>query len=55
MKEPLILPHCDRFHNFINHLLEGEELLVKPEEALAVQKILDAVSESSSTGRDVLI
>ncbi|MBL4575494.1 MAG: Gfo/Idh/MocA family oxidoreductase, partial [Opitutaceae bacterium] len=22
LKEPLILPHCDRFHNFINHLLE---------------------------------
>ncbi len=55
LQEPLLLRHCERFHNFINHLTEGEELLVKPTEALAIQKILDAVSESSRTGKEVLI
>ena len=49
------LPHCDRFHNFINHLLGTEELVVKPEQALVVQKILDAVSESCRTGQEVLL
>lgn len=52
---PLALPHCDRFHNLINHLCEGEELLVKPEQALVVQKILDAINESARTGREVTI
>jgi predicted dehydrogenase len=52
---PLALPHCERFHNLINHLCEGEELLVKPAQALVVQKILDAINESSRTGREVLI
>lgn len=55
LQRPLALPHCDRFHNLINHLLEGEELLVKPEQALAVQKILDAINESARTGREVQI
>lgn len=52
---PLALPHCDRFHNLINHLLEGEELLVQPEQALVVQKILDAINESARTQREVII
>jgi predicted dehydrogenase len=52
---PLALPHCERFHNLINHLCEGEDLLVKPSQALVVQKILDAINESSRTGREVLI
>lgn len=49
------LSHGDRFHNLINHLLQGEELLVKPEQALVVQKILDAINESAQTGREVSI
>lgn len=55
LQRPLALPHCDRFHNLINHLLEGEELLVQPEQALVVQKILDAINESARTGREVII
>jgi len=55
LQRPLALPHGDRFHNLINHLLDGEELLVKPEQALVVQKILDAVNESARTGREVLL
>lgn len=47
------LEHCDRFHNFINHLTDGEPLLVTCEQALAVQKILDAVAESTRTGKSV--
>lgn len=55
LERPLALPHGDRFHNLINHLLEGEELLVQPEQALVVQKILDAINESARTGREVVI
>jgi predicted dehydrogenase len=47
------LEHCDRFHNFVNHLIDGEELLVAADEALVVQKILDAVAESTRTGKAV--
>jgi len=43
----------DRFHNFINHILGEEELCVKPSEALAVQRILDAIAESSASGKEV--
>lgn len=45
--------HSDRFHNFINHLLEGEPLCVTIEQALAVQKILDALAQSSIDGKQV--
>lgn len=55
LERPLALPHGDRFHNLINHLLEGEELLVQPEQALVVQKILDAINESARTGREVVM
>ncbi|MEX1111317.1 MAG: Gfo/Idh/MocA family oxidoreductase [Chthoniobacterales bacterium] len=55
LQRPLALPHGDRFHNLINHLLEGEELLVKPAQALVVQKILDAINESARTGREVVM
>ena len=55
LQRPLALPHCDRFHNLINHVLEGEELLVRPEQALVVQKILDAINQSAETGREVVI
>lgn len=43
----------DRFHNFINHLRGEEELCVKPEQALVVQRILDAIAESSANGSEV--
>jgi len=46
-------PHGDRFHNFINHLLGTEPLCVTLDQALAVQRILDALAESAVTGREV--
>ncbi len=49
----IALPHAEKFHNMANHLLEGEALLVSIDEALAVQRILDAVSESAASGREV--
>lgn len=52
---PIKYSHCNRFHNFINHLLEREDLVMTLEQALTVQHILDAVSESSRTGREVLL
>lgn len=50
---PVPYPHENRFHNFINHLLEGEPLCTTMEQALVVQQILDAIQESSVTGREV--
>ena len=52
---PIKYPHCNRFHNFINHLLNREELAMNLEQALTVQRILDAISESSRTGREVAL
>lgn len=46
-------PHKDRFHNFINHLHGTEDLCVTMEQALAVQRILDALAESNRTGASV--
>jgi predicted dehydrogenase len=54
-ERPLALPHGERFDNLINHLTTGEELLVKPEQALVVQKILDAINESARIGREIAI
>ncbi len=52
---PVRYPHHDRFHNFINHLLGQEDLCVTMDQALAVQRILDAMAESAVTGREVLL
>ena len=46
-------PHNDRFHNFINHLRGEEALCVTMEQALTVQRILDALAKSSKTGESV--
>ena len=40
--------HQSRFRNFVNGLLGREEFCVRVEEALAVQRILDAIYESAS-------
>ena len=50
---PVRYPHGERFHNLINHLLGTEELCVPIGQALAVQKILDALFASAATGREV--
>ena len=39
--------------HFIDVLLGKAEAFVKPEESLALQRILDAIYESSRTGREV--
>ncbi|MDR0534534.1 MAG: Gfo/Idh/MocA family oxidoreductase [Verrucomicrobiales bacterium] len=52
-KTPVALAHQCRFHNFINHLLGKEKLVVTPTQALTVQKILDAIAKSSKTGKEV--
>jgi len=52
---PLAYPHANRFHNFIGAVRGHEELCVSPEQALAVQRILDAIYESSRLGREVML
>ncbi len=49
------MPHGDRFHNFINHILGDEPLCCTVDQALTIQRILDAIYESAQTGREVLI
>ena len=45
--------HGDRFHNLINHLHGTEPLCVTMAQALTVQRILDALAESSRTGTSI--
>ncbi len=52
---PMEYPHCDRFHNFINAILGREKVATPPSESLVVQKVLDAIYESSRTGKQVAI
>ena len=52
---PLPYPHGNRFHNFIGAVQGTEPLCVTPEQALAVQRILDAIYESSRLGREVML
>jgi predicted dehydrogenase len=54
-KIPLIYPHESRFHNFIGAILGTEPACVPPSQALAVQRILDAIYESSRLGREVML
>ena len=53
LKVALKMPHQERFHNFINHLRGEEELCCTTQQALVVQKILDAIAESQRTGKEV--
>ena len=48
-------PSCDRIVNWIDAILGEDELECKPEQSLAVQKIIDAIYESSNTGKEVAI
>jgi len=50
---PIRYPHGNRFHNFINHLTAGEELCVTIDQALGVQRILDALNSSAASGKEV--
>lgn len=50
---PQLLAHNERFHNFINSLLGREQPLVTVDQALTVQRILDAIYASCASGREV--
>jgi predicted dehydrogenase len=52
---PLPYPHANRFHNFIGAVQGTEPLCVLPAQALAVQRILDGIYESSHLGREVML
>lgn len=52
---PGALERPDRFHNMINHILGKEDLCVTLEQALVVQRILDALAESARTGDSVRV
>lgn len=52
-KRAIPFPHKERFHNFINHLHGTEELCVTMDQALVVQRILDALAESAATGKAI--
>ncbi|MCA1033988.1 Gfo/Idh/MocA family oxidoreductase [Bacillus infantis] len=41
--------------NFLNSCLGKEQLIVKPEEALRVSKIIDAIYKSSETGKSIVL
>ncbi len=51
--DDLRYPHCSRAHHFVNVLLGEEEPAVTLDEALSVQRILDAIYLSSQTGEEV--
>ena len=41
----------DYYHNIVDVLDNGAELIVKPEQALRVMKLLDLIFESAKTGK----
>ena len=53
MLPPLV--NTNRMVHFVDCLLGDAEPFVKPEESLALQKILDAIYESSASGKEVRI
>jgi predicted dehydrogenase len=48
-------PHASRFHHFVNVVLGTETAAIPVSESLAVQRILDAVYESATAGREVAL
>ncbi len=52
---PLRYPHANRFHHFIGTILGSEEPCITLAQALSVQRILDAIYESSRLGREVML
>lgn len=44
-----------RLYNWLEAIEGKTEVLCKPEQSLAIQKIIDAIYESSKTGREVII
>ena len=50
----LTYPHANRFHHFVNLILGREEACVTLEQALTVQRVLDAIYASAASGREVI-
>ncbi|AGX03120.1 NADH-dependent dehydrogenase [Bacillus sp. NRRL B-14911] len=48
-------PGIPQARNFLNSCLGKEQLIVKPEEALRVSKIIDAIYKSSETGKSIVL
>jgi predicted dehydrogenase len=48
-------PHCDKVHNWLDAILGKDSLECKPEQSLAVQKIIDGIYQSAESGREVRI
>jgi predicted dehydrogenase len=48
-------PHCDKVHNWLDAILGRDSLECRPEQSLAVQKIIDGIYESAAGGREVRI
>lgn len=52
---PLAYPHCSKFVNFVRSILGEETLCVTTDQALAVQRVVDAAYQSAASGREVLL
>ncbi len=50
---PIAYPHCSRAEHFINVLLGEEAPIIHSDQALAVQRVLDGIYESATTGKEV--
>ena len=50
----LTYPHASRFHHFVNLILGREDACVTLEQALTVQRVLDAIYSSAASGREVI-
>ncbi|MEF7565236.1 Gfo/Idh/MocA family oxidoreductase [Bacillus infantis] len=48
-------PGIPQARNFLNSCLGKEQLIVKPEEALRISKIIDAIYKSSETGKSIVL
>jgi predicted dehydrogenase len=46
-------PHCSRVEHFINVLLGDETPIINIAQSLAVQRVLDGIYESATTGKEV--
>ena len=55
IKADIPMKHASRFHNFINAILEKEPLCCTLDQALTIQRILDAIYASAASGREVVI
>lgn len=51
----LAYPHANRMHHFVNVILGREEPCVTLDQALTVQRVLDAIYRSAATGREVVL